>query len=110
MATSGRRNSLRTVALSRPSGGTSCAPAPGRCIEVIGGDVVTSASELARLTLDIAQVHHDARAGGGRRLVYGGHTIGIAAAQVTHHRCRKGTAQAQCAEGATVARYWRQPP
>jgi acyl dehydratase len=38
---------------------------------------------LARLTLNVAQVHHDARAAGGRRLVYGGHTIGVAAAQVT---------------------------
>ena len=28
-------------------------------------------------------MHHDARAGGGRRLVYGGHTIGIAAAQAS---------------------------
>jgi acyl dehydratase len=26
-------------------------------------------------------VHHDHRLGGGRRLVYGGHTIGIALAQ-----------------------------
>ncbi|WP_018637061.1 MaoC family dehydratase [Parafrankia elaeagni] len=48
-----------------------------------GGDVVSSAPELARLTLNIAQVHHDSAAGGGRRLVYGGHTIGLAFAQVT---------------------------
>lgn len=52
-------------------------------VEVIGGDVVTSAPDLARLTLNIAQVHHDAQAAGGRRLVYGGHTIGIAAAQAS---------------------------
>jgi acyl dehydratase len=45
--------------------------------------VVTSAPELARLSLNIAQVHHDAPAAGGRRLVYGGHTIGLAAGQVT---------------------------
>ena len=51
-------------------------------LEVVGGDVVRSAPELARLTLNVAQVHHDARAAGGRRLVYGGHTIGLAAAQV----------------------------
>jgi acyl dehydratase len=51
--------------------------------EVAGGDVVSSAPELARLTLNLAAVHHDARAAGGRRLVYGGHTIGIAMAQVT---------------------------
>lgn len=49
-----------------------------------GGDVVTAAPELARLTLNIAMAHHDhARGQGGRRLVYGGHTIGIAAAQAT---------------------------
>lgn len=58
-------------------------PEPGTVIEVIGGDVVSSAPELARLTLNVAQVHHDARAGGGRRLVYGGHTIGLAAAQAS---------------------------
>lgn len=46
------------------------------------GDVVSSAPELARLTLNIAAAHHDSRAG-GRRLVYGGHTIGLALAQVT---------------------------
>jgi acyl dehydratase len=55
----------------------------GSEIEVAGGDVVTSAPELARLTLNVAKVHHDARAGGGRRLVYGGHTIGLALGQVT---------------------------
>jgi acyl dehydratase len=49
-------------------------------------DDVSSAPELARLTLNIASVHHDSRAGGpgGRaRLVYGGHTIGLALAQAT---------------------------
>ena len=55
--------------------------APGDVIEVIGGDVVSSAPELARLTLNVAQVHHDAGAAGGTRLVYGGHTIGLALAQ-----------------------------
>lgn len=50
---------------------------------VAGGDVVTSAPELARLTLNIAAVHHDSTAGGGRRLVFGGHTIAIALSQVT---------------------------
>lgn len=45
-------------------------------------DVVTSAPELARLTLNIAGVHHDSRIG-GRRLVYGGHTIGLALAQAS---------------------------
>ncbi|WP_330234018.1 MaoC family dehydratase [Nocardia sp. NBC_00508] len=47
------------------------------------GDVVSSAPELARLTLNIAAVHHDERAAeSGRRLVYGGHTIAIASGQV----------------------------
>ncbi|WIM87014.1 MaoC family dehydratase [Candidatus Mycobacterium wuenschmannii] len=45
-------------------------------------DVVTSAPELARLTLNLAGVHHDSRLG-GRRLVYGGHTIGLALAQAS---------------------------
>jgi acyl dehydratase len=45
-------------------------------------DVVTSAPELARLTLNVAAVHHDSRPT-GRRLVYGGHTIGLALAQTT---------------------------
>jgi acyl dehydratase len=47
-----------------------------------GGDVVSAAPELARLTLNIAMAHHDPAAAGGRRLVYGGHTIGIAGAQL----------------------------
>ncbi|BAX90569.1 MaoC family dehydratase [Mycobacterium shigaense] len=45
-------------------------------------DVVSSAPELARLTLNIAAAHHDSRVG-GRRLVYGGHTIGLALAQAS---------------------------
>lgn len=49
-----------------------------------GGDVVSSAPELARLSLNVAAAHHDAAGNaGGRRLVYGGHTIGLAAAQAT---------------------------
>ncbi|EOM75291.1 acyl dehydratase [Rhodococcus rhodnii] len=46
-------------------------------------DVVSSAPELARLTLNIAATHHDARVGSAGRLVYGGHTIGLALAQAT---------------------------
>ena len=46
------------------------------------GDVVSSAPELARLTLNIAATHHDSRTS-GRRLVYGGHTIGLALAQAS---------------------------
>jgi acyl dehydratase len=53
-------------------------------LEVEGGDVVSSAPELARLSLNVAMAHHDrTRTGTGRRLVYGGHTIGIAAAQAS---------------------------
>jgi acyl dehydratase len=56
----------------------------GTTWEIEGADVVTSAPELARLSLNIAIVHHDGtRAPGGERLVYGGHTIGIAATQAT---------------------------
>lgn len=47
-----------------------------------GADVVSSAPELARLSLNIAATHHDSRVG-GQRLVYGGHTIGLALAQVS---------------------------
>ena len=57
---------------------------PGERAAVDGGDVVSSAPELARLTLNIAAVHHDQYANpAGRRLVFGGHTIAIAAAQAT---------------------------
>ena len=45
-------------------------------------DVVSGAPELARLTLNIAATHHDSRVG-GQRLVYGGHTIGLALAQAS---------------------------
>jgi acyl dehydratase len=57
---------------------------PGRVGTVLHstGDVVSSAPELARLTLNIAAIHHDSRIS-GRRLVYGGHTIGLALAQAT---------------------------
>ena len=42
---------------------------------------MSSAPELARLTLNVAAVHHDALAAGGDRLVYGGHTIALALSQ-----------------------------
>jgi acyl dehydratase len=51
--------------------------------EIAAGDVVSSAPELARLTLNLAAVHHDGPASPAGRLVYGGHTIGIALAQAT---------------------------
>lgn len=53
----------------------------GESFEVAGGDVVSSAPELARLTANIAAVHHDTSAAGGERLVYGGHAIGLALSQ-----------------------------
>jgi acyl dehydratase len=53
----------------------------GRTWHITGADVVSNAPELARLTLNIATVHHDATEAGDR-LVYGGHTIGLALAQL----------------------------
>jgi acyl dehydratase len=55
----------------------------GTTWEVTGGDVVSCAPELARLTLNIAIAHHDAASSPAGRLVYGGHTIGLAALQAT---------------------------
>ncbi|GAB2869780.1 MaoC family dehydratase [Nocardioides pacificus] len=62
--------------------GRAAVPELGQVLEVATGDVVSGAPELARLTLNVAAVHHDAHAAGGRRLVYGGHTIAVAASQV----------------------------
>lgn len=58
---------------------TSGRPAVGAVLSSTA-DVVSSAPELARLSLNIAATHHDWRPG-GQRLVYGGHTIGLALAQ-----------------------------
>jgi acyl dehydratase len=60
------------------TGGKHAVPGAGDVFRVAGGDVVSGAPELARLTLNVARVHHDATAGPSGRLVYGGHTIGIA--------------------------------
>ena len=57
------------------------APATGTVLRSTA-DVVSSAPELARLTLNVAATHHDSRVG-GQRLVYGGHTIGLALAQAS---------------------------
>lgn len=65
-----------------PASAADCAFVPGEILDVVGGDVVSSAPELARLTLNVAMVHHDRFAGDGQRLVYGGHTIAIAASQI----------------------------
>lgn len=57
---------------------------PGVVYEIAGRDSVTSAPELVRATLNMANTHTDPAAGAhGRRLVYGGHTIGMASALAT---------------------------
>jgi 2-methylfumaryl-CoA hydratase len=57
---------------------------PGQTFVVEAGETVTGAPELARLTLNVATAHTDATLSPhGRRLVYGGHTISIAAAHAT---------------------------
>ena len=49
-----------------------------------GGDSVTAAPELVRMSLNLAKAHSDPGSHhSGQRLVYGGHTIGIAAGHVT---------------------------
>ncbi|MGH2988613.1 MAG: MaoC family dehydratase [Solirubrobacterales bacterium] len=65
---------------------------PESVFEVEGRDTVTAAPELARLTLNVARAHTDA--GGslhGRRLVYGGHTISVAAAHASRALPRLAT-------------------
>jgi acyl dehydratase len=58
--------------------------APGTRYVLENGDTVTDAPELARLSLNVAAAHTDATSTTrGQRLVYGGHTIGIALAHVT---------------------------
>jgi acyl dehydratase len=57
---------------------------PGMSWALEAGETVSCAPELARLSLNLAMTHTDASAGAhGRRLVYGGHVIGIAAAHLT---------------------------
>jgi citrate lyase beta subunit/acyl dehydratase len=57
---------------------------PGQSWSLEAGETVTSAPELARLSLNVAMTHTDATAGAhGQRLVYGGHVIGIAASHLT---------------------------
>jgi acyl dehydratase len=56
----------------------------GDVVVVEARETVTAATELTRLSLNMAHTHTDASQGPqGRRLVYGGHVIGIAAAHVT---------------------------
>lgn len=57
---------------------------PGASFLVEAGETVTGAPELARLTLNVAMAHTDASGSAhGRRLVYGGHTISVAAAHAS---------------------------
>lgn len=56
---------------------------PGDTVEIAPKDTVTSAPELVRMSLNIAYTHTDeTRSYLGQRLVYGGHTISLALAQV----------------------------
>ena len=74
----------RLAALAGAGGARLSKLRPGARWRVDGGDVVSAAPELARLSLNVAHVHHDRNAQrDGQRLVYGGHTIGLAAAQAT---------------------------
>lgn len=78
---------------------------PGTVYAVEGRETVTSAPELARLTLNLAMTHRDAGAGArGRRLVYGGQTISIAAAHATRALPRLATIVAwrRCDHSAPV--------
>jgi acyl dehydratase len=71
-------------AFSAALGGERAPLARGACLRLETGDTVTAAPELARLTLNLASAHHDPFARPeGRRLVYGGHTIGIAGGHLT---------------------------
>ena len=56
----------------------------GDYLRIEARDTVTSAPELVRMTLNMAMAHTDARLSYlGERLVYGGHVISIAHAQLT---------------------------
>ena len=56
----------------------------GDRFEIEHRDTVTLATELVRMTLNMAMTHTDAdRSVYGKRLVYGGHTISIAAAHLS---------------------------
>ncbi len=61
----------------------SAAPAleVGSSWDITEGDIVSCAPELARLTMNIAAVHHDSAASAEGRLVYGGHSVGLALSQ-----------------------------
>ena len=57
---------------------------PGEKIKIEARDTVSLAPELVRLTQNLAMTHTDAqRSVYGKRLVYGGHTISMAASQLS---------------------------
>lgn len=57
---------------------------PGVVIETEARDTVTAAPEVVRMTTNMAMTHTDSgRSVYGKRLVYGGHTISMAAAQLS---------------------------
>jgi citrate lyase beta subunit len=69
---------------AEPLGALFAELAEGDTYDIEAAETVTAATELARLSLNLAHTHTDAGAGAhGERLVYGGHVIGIAAAHVT---------------------------
>jgi acyl dehydratase len=75
-------NQWRLAALRERAGGDHFdSIREGAVWDIAGRQTVTGAPELVRLTLNLAAAHSDAGATAyGRRLVYGGHTISVAAA------------------------------
>jgi acyl dehydratase len=75
----------RVTELARPWHGLKAhAIGAGQRFRIEARDTVTAAPELVRLTLNLAMAHLDASLSHlGDRLVYGGHTIALAFAQVT---------------------------
>jgi hypothetical protein len=94
--------------------GPSRAPGAAAAWDVTAGDVVSSAPELARLSLNVAAAHHDAAAtAAGLRLVYGGHTIGIAGApgdeSAPRPRCDRRLAQMRPSRAGLRGRHAHEP-
>lgn len=57
---------------------------PGTVYAIEARDRITSAPEMARATLNMAMTHYDGAQGAyGEQLVFGGHTISLAAAQAS---------------------------
>lgn len=55
---------------------------PGTVYDIEARDIITSAPQMVRATINMAMTHLDGAEGAyGERLVFGGHTISIAAAQ-----------------------------